>query len=164
MHRKLCTYALTTLLTLGIAAGTAFAQDDSTPPPPSQNAPMHMHGRHRMDPDQQLKRMTKDLSLSADQQSQIKPILVSRQQQMQSIFQDQSLSRQDRSQKMMSIQQDTNGKIEAVLNDTQKQKYEAMQAQMRQHRWHHGMGQGAGQGTDQGSAPPPDASSQPQQQ
>jgi Spy/CpxP family protein refolding chaperone len=160
MHRKLCTYTLTTLLTLGIAAGTAFAQDDSAPPP-SQTAPMPMRGHRRMDPEHQLKHMTKQLDLSADQQSQIKPILESRQEQMQSVWQDQTLSRQDRRQKMMAIQQDTTGKIEAVLNDTQKQKYEAMQAKMREHRMHR---RGMGQGMDQGGAPPPDASSQPQQQ
>ena len=44
----------------------------------------------RMDPDRQLEHMTKELDLSADQQSQIKPVLVDRQQKMQAIFQDQS--------------------------------------------------------------------------
>lgn len=153
MHRKLCTYTLATLLTLGLAAGTAFAQDDA-PPPPSQSAPTHMHGRHRMNPRRELKHLTKKLDLSADQQSQIAPILESRQQQVQALRQDQSLSRQDRRQKMMDIQQDTNSKIESVLNDTQKQKYEAMQANMRQRRMHHRMGQD--------SAPSPDSSQSPQ--
>ncbi|HTV04157.1 MAG TPA: hypothetical protein VME86_02230 [Acidobacteriaceae bacterium] len=153
MYRKLSIYTLSGLLTLGIAAGAAFAQDNTAPPP--QNAPMPMHGHHRMSPEQQLQHMTKQLDLTSDQQSQIKPILESRQQQMQALWQDQSLTQQDRHQKMRAIQQDSSSKIESVLNDTQKQKYEAMMAQMREHRMHHGMG---------GNMPPPDNSSQPPQQ
>jgi Spy/CpxP family protein refolding chaperone len=138
MRNKFCTFALTGLLTLGMAGSAALAQDDSTPPPPQQGS--GMHGHRGMNPDAQLKHMTKQLNLSADQQSQIKPILDSRQQQMQQLWQDQSMSRQDRHQKMMSIQQDTSNQIESVLNDTQKQKYEADQAQMRQRRMHRGQG------------------------
>ena len=150
MHsRKLCTFALTGLLTLGMAAGAAIAQDYS--PPPQQGS--GMQGHHRMDPDQQLKRMTRQLDLSSDQQSQIKPILESRQQQMQDLWQDQSLSSQDRHQKMTSIQQDSSDKIEAVLNDTQKQKYEAMQAKMKERRMQHQQG-GDNQQPPADSAPP----------
>lgn len=152
MHRKFCTIALTGLLTLGMATGAALAQDDSAAPPPPQQG---MHGHRGMNTDRQLKRMTKQLSLSADQQSQIKPILDSRQQQMQALWQDQSLSRQDRRQKMMAIQQDSSSKIEAVLSDSQKQQYEAMQQKMSQRRMH---GQGGGDQT------PPSDSSSPQQQ
>jgi periplasmic protein CpxP/Spy len=152
MHsRNLCTFALTGLLALGMTAGAAIAQDDSAPPPPPQTS--GMHGHHRMDPDTQLKRMTKQLDLSADQQSQIKPILESRQQQMQGLWQDQSMSSQDRHQKMMSIQEDSSNKIEAVLNDTQKQKYEAMQAKMRERRMQHQQG-GNTQAPPADSAPP----------
>jgi len=151
MRNKLCTFALTGLLTLGLAGSAAFAQDNSAPP---QNEGMHGH-RGGMDPAQQLQHMTKALDLSADQQSQIKPILDARQQQMQQLFQDQSMSREDRRAKMQSIQQDTSSKIETVLNDTQKQKYEAMQAKMRERRMNHGQGD---QAPSQDSAPP-----QPQQ-
>jgi protein CpxP len=128
MHRKF-TLALTGLLTLGMAAGAAFAQDNSTPPPQNPN---YQGRRGDFGPDAQLKHLTKQLDLSADQQSQIKPILESRQQQTQALWQDQSLSRDDRHQKMTAIQSDTNSKIEAVLNDTQKQKYEAMLQQREQ--------------------------------
>lgn len=105
-----------------------------------------------MDPDAQLKHMTKQLDLSADQQAQIKPILADRQQQMQALWQDQSLSKQDRRTKMMGIQQDSTSKIEGVLNDTQKQKYEAMQAQMKERAMQRH--QGAAAAPSQDSAPP----------
>lgn len=128
MPNKFCTFALTGLLTLGMAGSAALAQDSA--PPQGQN----MHEHRGMDPDEQLKHMTKQLDLSADQQSQIKPILESQHQQMQALWQDQSASREDRHAKMQSIHQDTSSKIEAVLNDTQKQKYEAMQSRMAEHR------------------------------
>ena len=142
MRNKFCTLALTGFLTLGLAGGAAFAQDQSTQtaPPESNNtntAPMHHRHMRMMDSGRQLKRMTKRYDLSADQQQQIKPILDSRDSQMQQLKQDQSMSRQDRRQKMMDIQQDTSQKIEAVLNDTQKQKYEADQAKMKERMMNH---------------------------
>jgi NACalpha-BTF3-like transcription factor len=105
----------------------------------------------RMDPDQQLQHLTRQLDLSADQQSQIKPILIERQQKMQALFQDPSVAREDRRAKMQSLRQDTRSRIEAVLNDQQKQKFEAMQARRR------------GRGGENGPPPPP-SDSQPQQQ
>jgi hypothetical protein len=159
MSNKFCTLALTGLLTVGLAGGAAFAQDQTAPPPDAAAAPAQgtaMQGPprqgHRMDPDSQLKHMTKQLDLSADQQTQIKPILADRQQQMQSLWQDQSLSKQDRRTKMMGIQQDSNSKIEGVLNDTQKQKYETMQAQMRERGMQRH--QGAAAPAQDSSAPP----------
>ncbi|HEX5236274.1 MAG TPA: hypothetical protein VFW25_13190 [Silvibacterium sp.] len=149
MRSKIFTIAITGLLTLGMAGTAALGQDTPTPQSDQNAAPMH---RHRgMNPDMQLQRMTKHLDLSADQQSQIKPILESRQQQMQELWQDQSTPREERQQKMTAIQQDTNQKIEAVLNDTQKQKFESMQAHMRQHRMEHQQGD---QAPSQDSAPP----------
>lgn len=139
MQNKFCTLALTGFLTLGLAGGAAFAQDQSTQTttPPESNGtntmPMHQHHRRMMNSDRQLKRMTKHLDLSADQQQQIKPILDSQHQQMQQLWQDKTMSKQDRREKMTAIHQDTNQKIEAVLNDTQKQKFEARQAEMKEH-------------------------------
>ncbi len=47
--------------------------------------------------------------------------------------QDQSMSQEDKMAKMKSLREDSNTKIAAVLNDTQKQQFEAMQAKQ-QHR------------------------------
>ena len=80
-----------------------------------------------MNPDAQLRHLTKALDLTADQQAQIKPVLESTHQQMEALHQDQSLSRDDRFAKMKAIHEDSRTKIEAVLNDTQKQKFAAMQ-------------------------------------
>lgn len=147
MKSKVLTLALGGLLTLGVTAA-ATAQDN--PPPPQEQGQAPGPGARRMDPDRQLQHMTRALDLTADQQSQIKPILVDRQQKMEAMFQDQSLSQEDRRAKMQSIRQDTRSRIEAVLNDQQKQKFESMEQRMGRRR--SGMG-----------GPAPDSSSpQPQ--
>lgn len=137
MQQKLYTLALSGLLAIGLAGSAAFAQDTTTPQSqPAENQPgSGGHRNHQPpDPDKQLAHMTKALNLTADQQTQIKPILVSRNEQMQQLFQDQSIARQDKRTKAEAIQSDSKSKIEAVLNDTQKQKYEAMQEHMGRHR------------------------------
>jgi NACalpha-BTF3-like transcription factor len=140
MRNKLFTLALGGLLTLGVS-GSALAQDNA--------APQQQQGRGpgRMNPDKQLEHMTRELGLTADQQTQIKPILIDRQQKMEAIFQDQSIAQQDRRARMQSIRQDSQSKIEAVLNDQQKQKFAAMQEHMR--------GRGGPEGAPQESAPQP---------
>jgi periplasmic protein CpxP/Spy len=128
MRNTLSTFALAGLLMIG--TGAALAQENSAPAPQQGQGYGH---RGMMNPDEQLNHLTKALSLSSDQQAQIKPILENRDAQMKQLWQDQSLSQQDRHAKMQSIHQDTNSKIEAVLNDTQKQKFEEMQAKRQQH-------------------------------
>ena len=152
MQTKFLTLALGGLLALGTTA-IAVAQDPP-PPPADQNQagppPDGPRGRGmRMDPDRQLARLTRELNLTADQQTQIKPLLVDRQQKMQAVFQDQSGAPEDRRTKMRTISEGTNNSIKAVLNDDQKQKFDAMQQRMRRN--------------GPGGPPPPDGSApQPQ--
>jgi Spy/CpxP family protein refolding chaperone len=103
------------------------------------------HGGHHMDPDQMLAHMTKRYNLTTDQQSQIKPILQDQQQQMQSLRSDTASSREDKMAKMQSIHEASTQKIEAVLTDQQKQKFEADQQKMQQHRAEHMHGDQGGQ-------------------
>ncbi len=161
MKRQLCSLVLTGLL----ATGVMLAQETGSAP--EQNAPqaegggMGGHrGGHRMDADQRLAHMTKRYKLTADQQSQIKPILQDEQQQMESMHSDTSTSRQDKMEKMRSMHETDNQKIEAVLNDEQKQKYEADQKKMQDRRSQRMQG---GQSGSQGAPPPPDAGGPPPQ-
>lgn len=128
MRNTLCTLALAGLLTVG--GGAAIAQDNTAAPPQQGQGYGH---RGMMSPDEQLNHLTKALNLSSDQQAQIKPILENAHQQAMQLHQDQSLAQQDRFTKMQALHQDTNNKIEAVLNDTQKQKFEEMQAKRQEH-------------------------------
>ena len=112
-------------------------------------------GGHRggmMDPDQRLAHMTKRYKLTADQQSQIKPILQDEQQQMQSMRSDTSSSREDKRAKMQSMHQASTQKIEAVLTDEQRQKFDADQQKMQERRSEHMHGGGQGSG-DAGQPP-----------
>jgi hypothetical protein len=96
-----------------------------------------------MDPDEQLARMTTRYSLTAEQQDQIKPILISQQRQIQGLREDTALSREDRMAKMRTIRIDSNAKIKAVLNDDQKKQFEQDELRMQ----HQGHGAGSEGGT-----------------
>jgi periplasmic protein CpxP/Spy len=150
MRNKLITLALSGLLAVG-ASATLFAQDAT--PPPQQGQGQWGGGRGRgMDPEKQLEHLAKQLNLSSEQQSQIRPILQERQQKMQALFQNQSLSREERHTQMQAIHQDTESRITSVLNDDQKQKYQAMQEHMREHG---GPMQGGDNGPPSAGAPQP---------
>ena len=84
-----------------------------------------------MDPDRQLAHLTRELSLTTDQQAQIKPLLVERQQKVQALMQDQSVAEEDRHAQMRSAIEGTNNSIKALLTEDQKQKFAAMQQHMR---------------------------------
>ena len=158
MYRRLRTVALSSALCLGFAtASTLFAQD--APPPQDQGGPPMHHGHHGpMTPDQELAHMTKALNLSSDQQTQLKPILQSRYDQMQQLHQDTSSSQEDKRAKMKELDQSSNSQVEAVLNDQQKTKYEQMIQRRKQHM--HQMHQGGEQ--DQPPPPPAGGDTQPQ--
>ncbi len=148
MKKTLMTMALGGMLALCVGPAL-LAQDNSAPPQDNGQQQQQGPRGHRMDPDTELAHMTKQLDLTSDQQSQIRPILVDRQLKMQALWQNQSLSQEDRRSQMMSIRQDSNAKIEAVLNDQQKQKFEAMQAR----RGRHGMQGGNNQPQPQDAQP-----------
>src|SRR5580704_14246820 len=133
MKNQICRIALSGLLATGLTLGPAavFAQDSAAPNASAQQGGPGM-GRQQMTPDEQLARMTQRYNLSADQQTQIKPILADTQQQMMTLRQDSSMPREDKMAKMMSIREASNTKISAILNDSQKQKFADDQQKMQQ--------------------------------
>jgi periplasmic protein CpxP/Spy len=139
MKKQIFSLALSTLFGLGIAMAAPQSQDQSAPPQNNQSTE-----RHRPDPQHQLQTLTKRLNLTADQQKQILPILTDRQQQMESIRSDSSLSQKDRFAKIRSVREDSDSKIKAVLTDDQKQTYDKMQQQMRERAREHREQQNAG--------------------
>jgi periplasmic protein CpxP/Spy len=110
-------------------AATQAPADNSTAT--AQTAPA---GKHRApDPAREAKHLGKKLGLSTDQVSQLQPILADRDQQVQSTRSDTTLSQSDRRAKFQSIRQDSKTKIEALLNDQQKQQFEQMMQARRNH-------------------------------
>jgi protein CpxP len=151
MRHGFRTLALNSALCLTMVSGTAllaptlFAQDTTQDQAPDGGMQQgHRHGP--MSPDKELEHMTKALDLTSDQQTQIKPILQDRHDQMMQLHQDQSMARPDKMAKMQALDQSSNSKLEAVLNDQQKTKYEAMIQRREQHM--HGGGYGQGQSGD----------------
>lgn len=154
MKKQLFTFAASAILGAGLALAAPQTQDQPAAPQAQdqQAAPENSHAGHarrQMDPQRQVKMLTKRLNLTADQQNQILPILTDRQQQIKSIMSDSSLSRQDRHAKIQTLRQDSDAKIKAVLTDSQKQTWDQMQAQRqeRMQQWrkeHSNNGQGSG--------------------
>lgn len=109
-------------------------------------------GHGPMSSDQRLQMLTRQLNLTSDQQQQIKPILDSESQQMQTLRSDNSLSQQDRMSKMQAIRESTNSQIKPILTSDQQTKMQEMMSR-------HGQ-RGAGQGV----APTPQGTPQSPQQ
>lgn len=132
MRHALCTLALTGLLTLGLSGGV-FAQTDTSPntttPPQGK-----VERGHQMNPDRDMEHLTKHLKLTQDQQSQIQPIVQDRDQQLNQLWQDSSMSRSDRRAKSQEIRDSSDSKINAILNDEQKKKYSDMETRRHQER------------------------------
>jgi len=148
MKNQLCRIALSGLLATGLTLGSAaaFAQDSPAPDDSAQpggGGGGHM-GRMQMTPDEQVARMTKRYNLSADQQTQIKPILANQQQQMMALHGDSSMSRDDKMAKMKGIREDSSTKIQAILNDTQKKQFAEDQQKMQERMQQRGGGGPAG--------------------
>ena len=137
-------------LLVSLSGSALLAQDQSQPGPLSAATTTSPEGqgsyqghRHAPNPHRQAKMMAKRLGLSEDQQKSLEPILADRMQQMESARADTSLAPQDRRAKMKGINQDSDARIEAVLNDTQKQQYEQMKQERRAHHHHENQQNGA---------------------
>lgn len=83
-------------------------------------------------PEAIVNRLAEKLNLTADQKSQITPIIADRQQKLSDLRADTSLRRGQRMRQAKSIFEDSDKKINAVLNDQQKQQYAQLEQQMRQ--------------------------------
>ncbi len=127
MYRRLLSITATMALVFGLAICGNQLKAQSGSPENSQRG-----HRQQMSPDQQLERLSKALNLTDDQKQQIRPILQDRQEKMQSVRSDTSLSREDRMNKMRSTFEETNSKIRAILNDEQKPKFDQMQQRRRE--------------------------------
>jgi Spy/CpxP family protein refolding chaperone len=124
---SLGTVALGSLLIVGLSGSALLAQDQTAPPAESVQSPAPSSAQqpaHVPNPQHQTKKMARELGLTPDQQSKIEPLLADRDQQLQSVRSDTTLLQKDRKVKLRAIRQDSDGKIEALLSDTQKQQYE----------------------------------------
>lgn len=149
MKRLLLLLAATLLATPIWAQNDTQSQEGSGAPPPE--AGRHVRNMHPPSPEQQVKRLTKELNLAAEQQTQVKQIFADQEknhdQDRESM---QNLSPGERRDRFEQTRREVDAKIEAVLTDAQQQKFNAMRSHMKQHRMH-------GEGNGQQPAPPPDS-------
>jgi Spy/CpxP family protein refolding chaperone len=121
-----------------------MAQDPA--PPPTQDQVGSPNGGHRgpgQREEHQIEFLTKKLNLTPDQVTQVKAIDDDSRTQMMALRQDTTTPQADKRAKMMDIHKASQAKIRAVLTDDQKTKYDALQAQMKEHRESREGGQGA---------------------
>lgn len=151
MFRK--TVLRVAILALGLTALSALpamAQDPAAPPPPGQGGGPRGGGMRG----HQVEFLTKQLNLTPDQVTQVKAIDADTWKQAKAVQDDASVAGTDKRAKMMEIHKASQDKIRALLTDDQKTKFDALQAQMREHHGNHGGGYGP---------PPPPPASTPQQ-
>ncbi|MDD5200903.1 MAG: hypothetical protein PHC88_13995 [Terrimicrobiaceae bacterium] len=106
---------------------SAQTQGDAGPPPGGPPP-------HRMSIEERLDRMKKDLSLSDDQIGKLKAIFDEQKTALDPIFQDKSLSREQKREKAKPIMEDTKKKINEVLTPEQQTKLEAIRKQHQEQR------------------------------
>jgi hypothetical protein len=82
--------------------------------------------RGPMNADAVLDHLTKSLQLTSSEQDQIKPILEAEFAQMKTIYQDTTLTNDQKHQQMTALRQDTDKQIEAVLTPDQVTTFEQM--------------------------------------
>ncbi len=118
------TILLGAILSSGVCAPSVLAQEQqpTTMTTQSPGGPAH----HAANPRRDAKRMARRLDLTPDQESRIEPVLAERQEQVQSVRSDTALAPQGKRARIRSIRQDSDAKVEAILTDTQRQRYEQM--------------------------------------
>jgi len=107
-------------------------QNQQGPPPGGGGPGGGGQGRGGMDPAAMVERLTKELDLTADQQTKVKDILTKRAADMKTLREDQSTAPEDKRAKSRDIQEASNKAINAVLTPDQQKKYADMQEKMRQ--------------------------------
>jgi Spy/CpxP family protein refolding chaperone len=121
---------LSSALTLALMGTAAFAQQAQPTLPenssPNANAPYHHRGHHAPNPQKQAEMISKKLNLSADQTAKLTPILADRQQKTQALFQDQSLTQDQRRAQMKAIRENTQQQLSSVLTPDQMQQLKSM--------------------------------------
>jgi periplasmic protein CpxP/Spy len=125
-----------------MAACAANAQADGQTAAPT-NPPAAGAMRPYRGVERQVRKLTEVLSLTSDQQAQVKTILIAQRQQMMQLHQsaEAGASQQAAREQMKSLHEATDAKINALLNDEQKSKFAAWQQQMKEMREHNGGGE-----------------------
>ena len=107
--------------------------------PPSQETPSATPGQQAPQPgqgqmgsqgqsniDNQVKILADQLTLTSDQQTKVRSILVDQHEQAMGLVKDSTLSREDKMAKIHTLREGTIAKVRQVLTDEQKPKFDQM--------------------------------------
>jgi protein CpxP len=118
-----------------------------------QRGPGGPGGREGFGPAQRIQRMSKELNLTADQQTKMKSIFDNEKKQLDALRDDTSVAQEDKRAKFESIRAATQTDIRNTLTDAQKTKFDEMQTKMKERRQH-----GEGHADHDGPPSPPPSS------
>jgi hypothetical protein len=140
------------------AAGTAGSAQGGAQP---EQAPPPQPGRPSID--DQVRMLSQELNLTSDQQTKLKTILEDQHQQAMTFVNDNTMSRDDKIQKIRVLRESTITKARGIMNDDQKKKLDAMLQQQQQGAPHGQQGPSGQQSpSSQSPAGQPPASRPPQ--
>jgi Spy/CpxP family protein refolding chaperone len=141
---------LALLATFTLLPFLAMAQDTTNAPSAATPAPTTTlkSWRHQFSTKRQLAMLTDKLSLTEDQQAQIKPILVSRNAKAKAVYGDSSLTPDQKHAQIKPIFESSNKEIEALLKSDQVTLFEAL------HQQHHADAKPAAQAPSIPPTPP----------
>ena len=143
----LCAFALST--------SPMWSQTQDAPPAAPQSDEGRPHPNMEQMEEHHLQMLTKHLSLTPDQVTQVKAIDQDNFAQMKALHEDTATPQAEKHDKMKSLREAHQAKIRAVLTDEQKPKFDAMVAREHDHMDGHRGGRPGGSGDDAPPPPPP---------
>ena len=124
--------ALSLATTAALAQQTAPQSNEPTQPSAESTAqqPAGHNGHHllhrKMDPQKAAQHLGKRLNLSADQTAKLEPIFADRQQKMQALHSNTSLTKDQRRDQARTIARDTHDQLAQILTPEQMQQLKSM--------------------------------------
>lgn len=131
---KLAVVAAAILAAFGVTYQLASAEVAPQKSMGSGKALCHFGKHHRMGPGAHLDRMTVMLGLNQEQRLKILPILDQKFQERKAIWQDGSLTRDQRQAKMQELRETYHNRILALLTPEQRTKAEELRKNARERR------------------------------
>jgi uncharacterized protein YdeI (BOF family) len=132
--RQVLLFAVCTL------AVALWAQQSQTSQPAQTDEHQHIgqgHSHGPMSVDEHLQMLSQKLNLTDDQKAKVRPILEEHLKERDTVMKDQSLSMEQKHEKMKASMEAAHAKIDPILNDEQKKELAQMMQDM--HGEHKGM-------------------------
>ncbi len=124
MNRSFVSAALALTLVLPLAGSVAFAQAATDPAMQNQVQSAPAHRPH--DPHKMAMKLGRKLNLSADQTARVEPILAERQQKIEAVKANTSLTPDQMHQQLHAIGKSTHAELAGVLTPDQMQQMKSM--------------------------------------